>query len=383
MTETELRDILQMLCVTIGSRSIGTAGERRAAEYVAQRFREFGWESRLEEYPCLAWDYQGSSVTIDGRAVHAGPTHYSPGGVFEGPLMRARIGEDQLPIIDDYRGRIAWFCEKEAGLFARHQVCRELRNQGAVAVLILSYLTETWSTKIVREPDIGIPTFGVAGREAQVLEAAEGRPVRLTVGAQTRPSHSENVVATVPGGPVGPLVLVTAHHEAAPYCPGAMDNASGVAMVLAIAQRFGRSSHAPRMMLATTGGHEYGGANACGRGAIALFQEHKQLFLASGAFQLNFDGMNKGEDEVMTCANCSDAFLARLRSAAVVPVRPEPFVGVDAMPWCQWKLPVMWPVHNVVSDVYHSPLDTSDRIDFAALADGAARHCDLLEKLMA
>ena len=383
MTEKELRDILQMLCVTIGSRSIGTAGERRAAEYVTRRFREFGWESRIEEYPCLAWDYEGSTAAIDGRALHAGATHYSPGGVFEGPLMRARIGKDQLPIIDDYRGRIAWYCEKEAGLFARHQVCRELRNEGAVGVLMLSYLVDTWSTKIVREPDIGIPTFGVAGREAAVLQASEGRPVRLSVQAQTRPSRSGNAVATAPGGPVGPLVLVTAHHEAAPYCPGAMDNASGVAMLLAVAQRFGRSRHARRFMLATTGGHEYGGANTCGRGAVALFQEHKKLFLSSGGFQLNFDGAGKREDEVITCANFSDALLDRLRSAAVVRVRPQPFVGVDAMPWCQWKLPVMWPVSEGGSDVYHSPMDTVDRIDFAALTDAAARQCELLEKLLA
>lgn len=145
-----------------------------------------------------------------------------------------------------------------------------------------------------------------------------------------------------------------------------------------------RELRARRMMLATTGGHEYGGANICGRGAIALFQEHKQLFLSSGAFQLNFDGMSTRESEVITCANCSDALLDRLRSSAVVPVRPEPFVGVDAKPWCQWKLPVMWPVHEGAgSEVYHSPMDTLDRIDFAALTDAASRQCDLLEKLMA
>ncbi|GEM_PF-5586155 len=383
MTQNEMRDILQMMCVKIGSRSIGTAGERRAAEYLAGRLREYGWEARLEEYTCLAWDYRSSSVTLDGRALHAGALHYSPGVTVEGPLMRVRFDQDQMPIIDDYRGRIPWFCEKEAGLFGRHQVCRELRNEGALGVLILSYLPETWSTKIVREPDIAIPTFGVAGREAPVLEASEGRPARLTVDAQTRPSRSCNVVATAPGGPVAPLVLVTAHHEAAPYCPGAMDNASGVAVLLAIAQRFRRTDLARRFMLATTGGHEYGGANTCGRGAVALFQDHKQLFLSSAGFQLNLDGAGRRENEVLTCANCDDAFLARLRAAATVPVRPQPTVGVDAMPWCQWKLPVMWPLSEAGADVYHSPMDTPDRIDFTALTDAGARQCDLLEKLLA
>jgi hypothetical protein len=85
-----------------------------------------------------------------------------------------------------------------------------------------------------------------------------------------------------------------------------------------------------------------------------------------------------GRDDVLDVNVWRDPDLSR-----TVPVRPEPFVGVDAMPWCQWKLPVMWPIHNAGSDVYHSPMDTIDRIDFAALTEAAARHCDLLEKLMA
>lgn len=384
MTEKELRDILQMMCVTIGSRSIGTTGERRAAEYVADRFRGFGWEARLEEFGCLAWEYRSSEVAVDGRALLGGALHYSPGTVVEGSLMRVRFDQEQMPIIDDYRGRIPWFYEKEASLFGRHQVCRELRNEGAAGVLIVSYLADTWSTKIIREPDIAIPTFGVAGRESAVLESSQGRPARLRVEARTLPSRSGNVVATAPGGPQGPLVLVTAHHEAAPYCPGARDNAVGIAVLLAVAERFGRSDKARRFMLASTGGHEYGGSNTCGRGAVALFQEHKQLFLSSAGFQLNFDGMGRREDEVIDCANCDGEFFDRLRQAAVVPVRPQPFVGVDAMPWCQWKLPVMWPQSGGAgANVYHSPMDTPDQIDFADLAQAAARQCDLLEKLLA
>ncbi|HPO71874.1 MAG TPA: peptidase M28, partial [Armatimonadota bacterium] len=46
------------ICERFGSRPAGSEKERKAAEHIAARFREFGLsEVVIEPFPCLTWDY--------------------------------------------------------------------------------------------------------------------------------------------------------------------------------------------------------------------------------------------------------------------------------------------------------------------------------------
>lgn len=69
-------------------------------------------------------------------------------------------------------------------------------------------------------------------REAIAAELeGEGFVVRLQ-------GKHQNVVA-LPRAPRGPLTIIAAHYDSVPDCPGADDNASGVAVMLACARRIG------------------------------------------------------------------------------------------------------------------------------------------------
>jgi hypothetical protein len=52
--------------------------------------------------------------------------------------------------------------------------------------------------------------------------------------------------------------MVCAHHEASPGAPGAYDNASGIGVVLELAQRFSTAKVGVLLRFAGFGGHEFG-----------------------------------------------------------------------------------------------------------------------------
>ncbi len=75
------------------------------------------------------------------------------------------------------------------------------------------------------------------------LRAAGYAPARQTYEASRTPCS--NIEAEIPGG--SEIVIVGAHYDSVAGCPGANDNASGVAATLALARRF--AGRAPRRTL--------------------------------------------------------------------------------------------------------------------------------------
>jgi Zn-dependent M28 family amino/carboxypeptidase len=73
-------------------------------------------------------------------------------------------------------------------------------------------------------------------RRLQPLEVRGVRPRLEDVGEQGR--HAQNIVIDLPAASRGNLVLVGAHYDSALHTAGANDNASGVAVLLELLQRF-------------------------------------------------------------------------------------------------------------------------------------------------
>jgi aminopeptidase YwaD len=100
-----------------------------------------------------------------------------------------------------------------------------------------------------RNGGIGIPALGIAAEAADALRRSPGTTlpaVRMLIDGEDHPAQTHMLVADLPGG--GPdRVVVSAHIDGHPHGESAIDNASGVAVALALARQFaGRVAQCPR-----------------------------------------------------------------------------------------------------------------------------------------
>jgi len=89
------------------------------------------------------------------------------------------------------------------------------------------------------------------------LYGSTGKEARLVIRARQTRSSTGNVFGQK-GPATGPVVMVCAHHEASPASPGAYDNASGIGVVLEMAERFSKAKVGALLRFAGFGGHEFG-----------------------------------------------------------------------------------------------------------------------------
>jgi Zn-dependent M28 family amino/carboxypeptidase len=103
---------------------------------------------------------------------------------------------------------------------------------------------EATSAAYARAADAVVRRFSDLGYE--VRRQALSVPAGVSWGIRVRSGRTENVIATPPGfDPVRRHLVVGAHLDTVPQAPGAVDNASGVALVLEAARL--AAAHPPRL----------------------------------------------------------------------------------------------------------------------------------------
>ena len=297
---TKLRDRLEALvgemCEKLGPRPPGSQAERRAAEWVAQRLAEQGYEPQLEEFECPAHGADGAVLTgLDKDAdMDIYPTQHSPTGRVTGPLHWLGFGEEHLR--QDVAGRIGVLMAT-GDRHELHRLLERLEAAGMLAVIAVGPYGDTITGKAVRPGSLQqMLTTTVSIRTALELSRYFGREVTLEVTGSrpTAEGRSQNVVAELPGA--GPNVLVVcAHYDTAPHSPGALDNASGTALMLELARSLRGQRFPATVLFVATGAGEFGADDGCGQGAKALFARRlEELPRVIGCFAIDAVGCRLG-----------------------------------------------------------------------------------------
>jgi Iap family predicted aminopeptidase len=210
-------NLIDALAVGVGPRTAGSDAAVRAAETVAEAFRELGLEPRFQEFELLAYDADEPELEVDGERWDAGPCMYAH--AFDGEGTVRRIGESKAPVGE---GKLPSFAVVDT---AGREVAR--------------LLTSPFSTGAIpfMSPHVHIttpPTAFVSRADAERLQ--NGMHVRLKVGGRFVPGRRErNVIAELPGSSTA-RVIVSAHYDSVWRGPGAIDNASGVEGVRRVAE---------------------------------------------------------------------------------------------------------------------------------------------------
>jgi aminopeptidase YwaD len=254
MKEQDLRERarthLQKLCVDISTRLVGTPGNWAATDYVVQEFRRFGFATTCDEFACIEWRYgEARLVDDDGTDYPVRIGSYSLGVDVRAPLLTAR-DEDELAALDATGALLLLqddltqeqLMPKNFPFYnpEHHQRLIALLEAKAPAAILAATDSDPGLAggispfPLIEDGDFDIPSAYMTVAEGEGLAARAGQMLRLTMDATRVPATGCNVIGRK-GRTIERLVFC-AHVDAKNNTPGALDNATGVIVLLLMAE---------------------------------------------------------------------------------------------------------------------------------------------------
>ena len=337
----------------IGPRQCGTEPAARAADAVADGFRELGLEPRFEEFPLLGYDAEEPELWVDGERWPAGPCMYAHPGACEGEVRRLSAG--------------TW-------AVGEGRLVRSIFGKGPIP-----FFGGSANAGHVAQP----PTVFLSRADAERIR--EGQHARLVVRAAFVPGRVDrNVVAELPGASEE-IVVVGAHYDSVWRGPGVIDNATGVEGLRRVAERLRNGSHPRTLRFVAFGAEEIGLVGA--RRHMARIRERGEARRVVG--MVNLDCIGHGEKLELLCS--PEALLERTRAMADRLGLPDRYevvtelgqeAGTDHLPFAQAGIPALSILHFPYEE-YHLPEDTLELVDENRMRDAVDLAVAMVESQLA
>jgi carboxypeptidase Q len=285
-TAAELRDkamrgesvaweFVSELTTRIGPRPAGSPAEQAAAAWAAKKLQDYGFENvRVENFPMTGWvrgTERGEIVAPSAQplAVAAlGGSPSTPSKGVEGEVVVFATFDDLVAApVGSLTGKVAVVTQRtvrsvdgDGYSFAgksRRVGPVEAAKRGAVAYMLRSLGTDSsrfphTGGTFYQDGKVPVPAFALSNVDADQIERllALGEKVRVrlfSTASYVKDTHSQNVIADIRGYERPDEVIVLgAHLDSWDLGTGALDDASGCAIVTAAAKLIGDLPRKPR-----------------------------------------------------------------------------------------------------------------------------------------
>lgn len=386
---------LQELCVKIPSRRLGRQGNRDATAFFKTIIQQFGFRVETQPFSCIDMRQGEIGLKVGDQS-------------FEGFISPHTIGCDLcaslavVSTIDELESVVS------AGkiLLLRGQITKEqlmpknfvfynpeehqriyrlLEEKQPAAVITATTrnpdaVGAIYPFPMIEDGDFDIPTAFMTAGEGGKLSAFAGSPVSLQMDSIRIPSTGENIVARK-GSNQEKKVVVCAHIDAKENTPGALDNASGTAILLLLAELLKDYQGRLGVEIAALNGEEY----YCTPGQMEYLRlsegEYRNIILAinlddigyfkdRSAFSL-YGASEEIADLVRKVYNNRDGFFegpAWYQSDHGIFISK----GIPAMAVTEESF------MELLAEITHSPKDSPDIVDPKKLAANAEALYDLI-----
>lgn len=241
---------LEFLCGVKPCRRTGSVGNATAVDYVSSRLQSLGYDVDAARFEVLDYHDEGSCLSVGQDEYQLFSSPYSLACDFEGELLVAKTFEQLQEL--ECGGRL---------LLLREGICSEQlmpknfvfynpdHHQKIISLLERKapegIITATKSSPdqvgaldpfpLIVDGDFNIPSAYCNDEDGKRIEDHVGEGARLRINTERIPSFSSNVIAKLHTRSVRKLIF-TAHIDAYEDSPGASDNASGVVVLLLLAE---------------------------------------------------------------------------------------------------------------------------------------------------
>lgn len=293
--QKQLYDDVYHLTNTIGERLTGSENERKAAEYIRDRFLEYVPECTMEEFPIMQRDIKKEEleVMVDGEWTKFSVCAYNPSPSTDGKTVEA-----ELVYFDGHTDsqREDWSYLKgkavlhNGNMIAKDHYKRLMEAKPAFLLMVDTRYTSSeciangMSTSSIEKYG-AVPIVNIAFMDAVKICAHKSTKARLTIEGGAKKSTSQNVVAELPGTDKDAGVLYFgAHIDGVAGSPGADDNAVGCAILLSIASVLCKKPHRKTIRFVAFGAEEQ-----LSVGSAEYVRRHRKEIEEKGVFMCNFD----------------------------------------------------------------------------------------------
>lgn len=244
-------DYLNQLCREIHQRPVGSKGNQQATVFFQEIVEKFGWNIESTPFPALDWSSDGAVLQFGPEKFQVYPSPYSSGCSLEAELVAAgtltelkevfasgkllllhnELTREQLmpknfvfynP--EEHQQIIALLEEKEPGA-----ILAATSRNAALAGGVYPF-------PLIEDGDFQIPSVYLTETEGEKLLQMDGQVGKLTSTANRIMTEGFNLVARK-GQDQSRRIAISAHIDAKLDTPGAIDNATGVIVLLLLAER--------------------------------------------------------------------------------------------------------------------------------------------------
>jgi len=240
------KEYLKTLCVDISERCVGSNGNRKATYFFERELSLRDWVTEMVEFEAIDWVEQGARLKSDQENFNVLVSPYSLGFRGEGELIAATTIEE-----------LSKTNAKDKIIFLFGEITREqlmpknfvfynpeehqkiisiLENSGAKAIVSATGRNAAlaggvYPFPLLEDGDFDIPSVYMTEEEGVKLIPKIGKIVFLESLSKRIPGKGYNVIGKK-GNNNSPKIVVTAHIDAKKGTPGAIDNATGVIVLL-------------------------------------------------------------------------------------------------------------------------------------------------------
>lgn len=391
---------LKVLCSDIGERRVGSAGNRKATAYAKKVLNASGWQTESTELPVIDWKTDGATLTCGDQSFEVFSSHYSLGCSVQGELIVVNTVE-QLEQAD-IQDKILLLCgEITSQQIApkkfpfwnpeEHQHIISVLEHGNPQALICA--TERNSATaggvypfpLFEDGDFDIPSVYMKDTEGEKLLACAGKMIKLISKAERIPSTGFNVIGRN-SERTKDRIVITAHIDTKIDTPGAIDNGTGVAIVLVLAELLKNYTGKYPIELVLFNGEDYYAAP----GQIKYIEQNKGRF-EDILLNINIDGAGYKEGlSFFSPFELPENVLDILHE--VLWDTPEikeglPWYQGDHSVFLQQGCPAIavssqWFIENMeFQNITHTPKDNLSIVDYERVAECATGIEELIRKL--
>jgi hypothetical protein len=291
-------------------RIAGTKYDDMIEGWVEQKFKEFGlqnvnrqWFTLTPQFFPTNWSLSatGGGKTVSFSTVRPAGRATTPAAGLDLDPVWVGLGTEADFQGRDVKGKLVFIHSIPTPAVISHSAtwigaAERAAKKGAAAILInLAILGTNWQVQLNGGVD-GVPLLSIGTEDANALRTMiETGPVKvkaLLVGETKSGLKDANVWGTLPGA-TDEEILIFAHHDA--YFEGAIDNASGMAVMVGLAEYFSKVPQAQRrrtLKFVTTSGHHAGSAG------VNWMHDNRQTFFAKTAVAFNVEHVSSTQTYV-------------------------------------------------------------------------------------
>jgi len=395
------KNYLSKLCSEIPDRPVGSEGNRMATRRFMEIVQKYGWKVESTSFQAMDWDESGADLYIDQKEFEVYPSPYSLGCELEAELIAVSTVEelentDCSAKVLLLHGTIAQeqLMPKNFVFYnpEEHQrIITELELKKPAAILCatsrnVALAGGVYPFPLIEDGDFEIPSVFMTEEEGAKLLSEIEKQVHLISRARRIPATAYNLSARK-GGASPKRIAISAHIDAKKGTPGAIDNATGVIVLLLLAELMQDYEGKPALELLPFNGEDYYAASG-----QMIFLNQNQDYWDDYLLNINIDGAGYYQGEsALSPFNLPPDIKKKFDSVV------QKFQGIsEGIPWVQGDhsiflqqgIPAIaissqWFINNIDSqDITHTPKDHPGIVDCERVVEIAHAIQDLIHGIV-